>query len=165
MARPALLPRRGPAMLWAMGLSSVRTVLGDPGSSLGRLASRTAELRALDRQVSPFIPAALRDHVHATQLERSTLTLTVSDPARASRVRLLGPTLARALRDGPGLAVKRVKVRVMRHPSAPPAPSSPHRRGRTPLSADSARLLRDLAGDADDPLARALRRLASRALD
>lgn len=144
-----------------MSLSSVNGLLSRGDSVLRRLAARTGELAQLTARVEPLIPASLRHHVQVTGLDQGTLTLTVSDAARATRARLLGPTIVQALKDQPGPAVSRVRVRVMRGAMAAPG-LQPGRRPRNPIPPEAAQLLRGLAGDGEDALSRALRRLAER---
>ncbi len=145
-----------------MSFLSVAGLLFREGSPLKQLEAQTLALQELQGRIHPLIPEALRPYVQVTGLHQGTVTLSVADGSRATRARLLGPTIIRALARDPGANVKRVKVRVARAtvslPGVGPAP-----RRCIPISRDSARLMESLAGNADDPLARALRRLASRA--
>lgn len=146
-----------------MSFSSIKGLLFREGSPLKQLETHTLDLLELQGRIHPLIPETLRPHVQVTGLHQGTVTLSVADPSRATRARLIGPTIVKALAGHPGAPVKRVKVRVAR--STTPFPrDTPAPRRCTPISRDSARLIRSLAGHADDPLARALRRLASRAM-
>lgn len=145
-----------------MSFSSIKGLLFKEGSPLKGLEAHTLELQELQGRIHPLIPEALRPHVQVTGLHQGTVTLSVADPSRATRARLLGPAIVKALAGQGGPTVKRVRVRVAR--STVPLPrETPAPRPCTPISPASARLIRSLAGNADDPLARALRRLASRA--
>ncbi|MDZ7750772.1 MAG: DciA family protein [Gammaproteobacteria bacterium] len=145
-----------------MSFSSIKGLLFREGSPLKQLETRTLELQELQGRIQPLIPDTLRPYVQVTGLSQGTVTLSVTDASRATRARLLGPTIVKAMAGQPGAMVKRVKVRVARADFSPHRSTPPPRRC-TAISPDSARLIRSLAGDADDTLARALRRLASRA--
>ncbi len=145
-----------------MSFLSVEGLLFREGSPLKQLEAHTLALQELQGRIHPLIPEALRPHVQVTGLHQGTVTLSVADASRATRARLIGPAIIRALAGDPGTTVRRVKVRVARSTVTFPR-ETPVPRRCTPISRDSARLIQSLAGNADDPLARALRRLASRA--
>jgi len=120
---------------------------------------RSARLQqALLERVRTSLPDALAGHCVAAVLQGDRLTLFADSPAWGSRLRFMAPRVAGALR-GEGPTVRTVKVRVLPASAPPPPRSRPPAR----LSASSARILDQVAGDISDPgLRAALERLARR---
>lgn len=60
------------------------------------------------------VGAQIADHVRPLKLDEGVLTVEVDDPAWATQVKFLAPTIIERLRDVAGVEVARVDVRVDR---------------------------------------------------
>ncbi|WP_241762600.1 DciA family protein [Dyella ginsengisoli] len=118
--------------------------------AFARLASKAAELDALDRALRQTLPTSLRDQVRFAQKRGDRLVFLASSPAWASRLRLVQTQLlatARAL----GAHASSVTVKVA---PQPPVATEPDR--SKPLSPAAAVHLKAAAESVTDPELRAL---------
>ena len=123
------------------------------------LLAKTQELRALAGLVQNFLPAELGAEIRVANLKEGKLALLASNPAAASKLRLLAPALTRFLLDR-RWQVNLVSVRVQ--PIAPRALSVAQKKS-VHLSTHALERLRALherlqVSPARDALARLLRR-------
>jgi len=118
--------------------------------AFARLATKAAELDALDRALRQTLPTSLRDQVRFAHVRGDRLVFLASSPAWASRLRLMQTQLlatARAL----GTCASSVTVKVA---PQPPAATEPDR--SKPLSPAAAVHLKAAAVSVTDPELRAL---------
>ncbi len=124
------------------------------------LLRHSRQLGRFERELKGDLPDPLRDHVKVANLRPGLLVLHVDNSAWASRLRFMQSALLDfCARQAPeNMTVNKIQVRV--RPPLMPRPILRSRRAS--LSADSAGLLRDLAGCLnDDKLGHALLRLAN----
>jgi len=125
------------------------------------LRERSDTLAVLDRLLDECLPPDCRRHCRVGGIQDETLTLVVDSPAWRSRLHFLSSTIIGHFNRLDKLTLSRIRIHVAR-----PAPLTRPRPVREPLKgppAETARALRGLADDVDEPsLARALHRLAER---
>jgi hypothetical protein len=123
--------------------------LADCGA-FARLASKAAELDALDRALRQTLPTSLRNQVRFAQLRGDRLVFLASSPAWASRLRLMQ---AQLLATAHALGTRAGSVTVKVAPQ-PPVATEPDR--SKPLSPAAAVHLKAAAASVTDPELRAL---------
>jgi hypothetical protein len=126
------------------------------------LVSKAWSLAKLQDAITDALPIEIRalGSIQPGNLVDGELTLLVSSPALATRLRFASNTVLAAIRKEGRLKVSRIKVRV-----APPRPQlrKPIKKSNRKLSeADQTALLRAAKTATDPALAAAFRRLASR---
>lgn len=127
-----------------------------------RLVSKAWSLAKLQDVVSDALPVEIRalGSIQSGDLVAGELTLLVSNPSLATRLRFESKTVLAAIRKDGRLSVNRIKVRV-----APPRPQVRKSNEKTQrnLSANDKAVLLRAAKTANDPaLADVFRRLAER---
>jgi hypothetical protein len=142
---------------------SVRQLLGNALSPLGRLVAVSHRLGAANRALEEILEEPLKGRVCVARASDETVTLVAESPAWSSRVRYLTPQILDHLRSrlrSPHLR----RVQIVTRPTISRAAPPPRRRPR--LSGRSAGLIESVARATDNPgLSRALMRLARRASD
>ena len=142
-------------------LVSVRQLLGNALSPLGRLAAVSHHLDAANDALEEILEEPLRGRVSVARASGDTVTLVADSPAWSSRVRYLTPQILDHLRsrlENPRLGRVKIVTRPTDSRAAEP------RKTRPRLSGRSAALIESVAGNCDNPaLAGALLRLARRA--
>lgn len=123
--------------------------LADCGA-FARLASKAAELDALDRALRQTLPTSLRNQVRFAQVRGDRLVFLASSPAWASRLRLMQTQL---LATAHALGTRAGSVTVKVAPQ-PPVATEPDR--SKPLSPAAAVHLKAAAASVTDPELRAL---------
>jgi hypothetical protein len=123
--------------------------LADCGA-FARLASKAAELDALDRALRQTLPTSLRNQVRFAQVRGDRLVFLASSPAWASRLRLMQ---AQLLATAHALGTRAGSVTVKVAPQ-PPAATEPDR--SKPLSPAAAVHLKAAAASVTDPELRML---------
>ena len=137
---------------------TVRQLLGNRLTPLGRLVSASRSLRAANDALDEVLDEPLKGRVSVAGVSAETLTLVAESPAWSSRARYLTPQILDHMRsrlENPRLARVRFVTRPTETPARPPV--KPRRR----LSDRSAALLESVARACDNSaLADALRRVA-----
>ena len=136
----------------------VKKILTSQGSSPGlrQLISRMDKLRSLNARLQQLLPTPLAQHCSVASADQGRLSILVSSPAWATRLRLLHPKIIKAFND---LGIKSVTTQILPENQQQARPRVGMRRPR--LSQQSARLLIELAENTSDPkLKDALRRLS-----
>ena len=140
---------------------SVRQLLGNRLTPLGRLMAASHRLRAANDALDEVLDGPLKGRVSVAGVSAETLTLVAESPAWSSRARYLTPQILDHMRtrlENPRL----VRVQFVTRPTESPARY--RQRPRPRLSSRSAELLESVARASDNgPLAGVLRRLARRA--
>lgn len=141
---------------------SVRQLLANRLTPLGRLMAASHRLRAADNALGEVLGDPLKSHVSVAAVSGETVTLVATSPAWSSRVRYLTPQILDHLRErleNPQLARVQIVTRPTESSVAPPP------RPRPRLSRRSAALIESVArASSDSPaLASALMRLAGKA--
>ena len=137
-------------------MKSVRNIVGS-NSTPAKLGKRLADYEALCTMVRSNLPAPLDQQLKATVLQAGVLSLFVSSPVWASRLRYAVPQLLEQLRQH-GLGVERIRTRILLEAGKKPS-SLKH---KTPsLSKHNGEILRQTAAAIRDPdLSEALLRLS-----
>ena len=142
-------------------LVSVRELLGNARSPLGRLAAVSHHLGAANHALEEILEEPLKGRVCVARASGESVTLVAASPAWSSRIRYLTPQILDHLRsrlENPQLAMVKIVTRPTYSRTQPPRIPRPR------LSDRSAALIESVAGDCDNPaLANALMRLARRA--
>lgn len=133
----------------------IRKILGNT-QPLAHLHDHVARLIRLQKLVARHLPPVMREVVRVANFQAGTLFLHVPSPALATRLKLSQESLRTALLNaGENIMEFKIKVRVDRgeRPKAPPP--------RRHISGEGRHALQDLRERlrADDPLARALKKL------
>ena len=137
-------------------MKSVQKLLSRQGT-LAQLKEQLMAQQSLTEEVRKQLPEPLNRQLQGAVLKARRLTLLVSSPVWASRLRYLAPQLQRQLRQS-GLAVDQVVPRIV--PEQGKAPPKRRTRAR-PLSAQNAELLRQTAKSLESgPLQEAMLRLS-----
>ncbi|MET0045491.1 MAG: DciA family protein [Candidatus Thiodiazotropha sp. 6PLUC3] len=137
-------------------MKSLRNIV-DRSSTPAKLGRKLADYDALCKRVRSNLPAPLDQQLKATVLQAGTLSLFVSSPVWASRLRYATPQLIAQLKRE-GLTIERVRTRILPNQSA--APSRPKQRMRC-LSSENSEMLRHTAASIIDPkLSEALLKLS-----
>ncbi|MES9941116.1 MAG: DciA family protein [Candidatus Thiodiazotropha sp. 6PLUC2] len=137
-------------------MKSLRNIV-DRSSTPAKLGRKLADYDALCKRVRSNLPAPLDQQLKATVLQAGTLSLFVSSPVWASRLRYATPQLIAQLKRE-GLTIERVRTRILPNQSA--APSRPKQRMRC-LSSENSEMLRHTAASISDPkLSEALLKLS-----
>ncbi|MCU7904643.1 MAG: DUF721 domain-containing protein [Candidatus Thiodiazotropha sp. (ex Epidulcina cf. delphinae)] len=124
-----------------------------------RLGEKLSAQKALFQRVRQYLPPPLDSQLKAAVLQEQTLSLFVTSPVWASRLRYLIPQLQRQLREN-GLSVDRLRTRIL--PGGAAEPAKPKLKRRLKLSRKSGDLLRQTAASIDDRQLRdAMLRLSS----
>lgn len=126
-----------------------------------RLVSKAWSLAKLEELINDSLPIEIRElgSIQTGDLYDGELTLLVTNPALATRLRFASGNILEAIKKEGRLKISRIKVRV-----APPSPQfrKPQKASSRQLSADAQTVLLRAAKTATDPdLAAAFRRLAS----
>ncbi|MBI3772973.1 MAG: DUF721 domain-containing protein [Gammaproteobacteria bacterium] len=133
---------------------SLKSCLASPSPELGRLLGRVQELERLTRLVQSLLPESLRAHCRVISVRGATLVLQTDSPVWATKLRLAGPSLERALQSA---NVRQIEIKIQ--PISGPRPVPP--RHPALMSKSTATLLLQLAGTMNDPkLKEALHRLS-----
>jgi hypothetical protein len=142
---------------------SVRQLLGNALSPLGRLVAVSSRLGTANRALEEILDEPLKGRVCVARASDETVTLVAESPAWSSRVRYLTPQILDHLRsrlERPHLR----RVQIVTRPTVSPA--LPPQRPRPRLSAHSAGLIESVARTTENAaLSRTLMRLARRASD
>ncbi|MEJ2452557.1 MAG: DciA family protein [Candidatus Thiodiazotropha sp.] len=137
-------------------MRSIQKLLNAQGT-LTQLHKQLAQQERLAQQVRALLPSPLDEQLLAAVLNGRVLSLLVSSPVWASRLRYLAPQLLRQLRQQ-GLPVEQLRPRILPARSDAKRPARHHRPG---LSPESANVLRQAADALEaGPLQEALRRLS-----
>jgi hypothetical protein len=128
------------------------------------LIERAQRLQALTEVLRAGVDPVLAGHITLVNLRDDSAIIAADTPAWLATIRYLQPTFLQLLRAQPGLAgLRQIQFKVQ--PASGPEPTDPAAH-RAALSASGARILEGAAAGIQDPdLARALRRLATRARD
>ncbi len=125
--------------------------------TLDQLNKQLVQQQKLAQQVRDLLPSPLNEQLLTAVLNGRVLSLLVSSPVWASRLRYLAPQLLRQLRQQ-GLPVEQLRPRIVPARSDAKRPS---KRRLSGLSPESANLLRQAADALEaGPLQEALRRLS-----
>jgi len=142
---------------------SLRELLDDPLSPVGRLMAAGRRLARADRALEAALDPSLRGHVTVARVSRDSVILVADSPVWSSRVRFQSPAVLEHLRrelGAPGLA--RVQVLTRPRESVPP-PRAPVATAPR-LTERSAALVERVAQDTDNPaLRRSLLRICRHA--
>ncbi|MES9860943.1 MAG: DciA family protein [Candidatus Thiodiazotropha sp. LLP2] len=137
-------------------MKSLRNIV-DRSSTPAKLGRQLADYDALCKRVRSSLPPPLDQQLKATVLQAGTLSLFVSSPVWASRLRYATPQLIDQLKRQ-GLTVERVRTRVL--PNQNTAPIRPKHKMRS-LSIENSEMLRQTAEAIIDPkLSEALLKLS-----
>ncbi len=141
------------------------TLLAEASGALQPVLRRALDMQAEQTRLRALLDTEASAHVDAAYLRGDTLVIVVRTSVWATRLRFLAPALLQRLADSgiDGAAeVRQVRVTVGRIVHEPP-PANRAPRPSVP-SAESASVLSKTAATlpADDPLRRALERIASR---
>lgn len=118
---------------------------------LRQLCVQIQQLNQVQACLERILPDDLGPHYRATAILGDSLILHAESPAWATRLRYLIPDMLAALSGMPDLRdIRSIRIRTVPH-SPPATGEKPHRT----LSADTAKLLRDVAGSIQDPKLRA----------
>ncbi|MCU7922769.1 MAG: DUF721 domain-containing protein [Candidatus Thiodiazotropha sp. (ex Dulcina madagascariensis)] len=124
-----------------------------------RLGKQLSAQKALFQRVRQYLPPPLDSQLKAAVMQEQTLSLFVSSPVWASRLRYLIPQLHRQLRES-GLRVERLRTRIL--PDERAGAAKPTLKRRLKLSRESGELLRRTAASISDRQLRdAMLRLSS----
>ncbi|MCU7844366.1 MAG: DUF721 domain-containing protein [Candidatus Thiodiazotropha sp. (ex Monitilora ramsayi)] len=130
-------------------------------TSLASLGTQLSRQKALTEQVRNLLPAPLNEQIAGAVIQIRTLTLWVSSPVWASRLRYLAPQLLKQLKHQ-GLILDRIHPRVLVPDNSRTTRQRTHK--RLALSEESAETLRRTAVSLEDkPLREAMLRLSSHA--
>lgn len=133
---------------------TLKSCLASPSPELSRLLGRVQELERLTRLVQSLLPESLRPHCRVASVRGTTLVLQTDSPAWATKLRLTGPSLARALQSA---NVRQIEIKIQ--PVSGPRPVPARHPAR--MSKNTATLLLQLADTMTDPKLRdALHRLS-----
>lgn len=126
-------------------------------SALADLGKRLSSQRALTGQVRSLLPSPLDEQLQAVVVQNRILSLFVSSPVWASRLRYLAPDLLRQLKQQ-GLIIDQLRTRIVPERGRKRAPQY---RDRLQLSAECAEALCQTAAQiSDKPLREAMLRLS-----
>jgi hypothetical protein len=137
-------------------MRQMRKLLNAQGT-LSQLKQALAEQEKLTRLVRESLPSPLKDQLQSAVLSNRTLSLMVTSPVWASRLRYQAPQLLRQLRQQ-GLKIEQIRPRIV---PAAMATRKTQRRQADAMSPDSAKALCQVADALEaGPLQEALRRLS-----
>jgi hypothetical protein len=137
-------------------MKSLRTIVNG-NSTAAKLSKRVADNQALCESIRGYLPSPLDQQLLACVLQTGTLSLFVSSPVWASRLRYATPQLHRQLIQQ-GLAVERIRTRIL--PEQTRRSSRPRRKSPT-LSQENSEILRYAAAAiSDTELSEALLKLS-----
>lgn len=133
---------------------TLKSCLASPSPELSRLLGRVQELERLTRLVQSLLPESLRTHCRVASVRGTTLVLQTDSPAWATKLRLSGPSLERALQSA---NVRHIEIKIKPISNPRPLPD----RHPALMSKNTATLLLQLADTMSDPkLKDALNRLS-----
>lgn len=133
---------------------TLKSCLASPSPELGRLLGRVQELERLTRKVQSLLPESLRAHCQVASVRGTTLILQTDSPAWATKLRMTGPSLERALQSA---NVRQIEIKIKPISGTRTAPA----RHPALMSKSTAALLLQLADTMNDQkLKNALNRLS-----
>ncbi|MBV2120133.1 MAG: DUF721 domain-containing protein [Candidatus Thiodiazotropha sp. (ex Ctena orbiculata)] len=137
-------------------MKSLRNIVGGD-STPAKLGKKLADYSALCKLVRGNLPPPLNQQLKATVLQAGVLSLFVSSPVWASRLRYAAPQLLEQLNQH-GLGVERIRTRILLDTARKPA-SLKHK--TLSLSKHNGEILRQTAASIGDPkLSEALLKLS-----
>ena len=137
---------------------SLKKILQTAQPDTQRLLRQAGHLMALNQRLAHQLPDPLAQHCQIAALERRTLTIVVSSPAWATRLRLQQHRLIKAFQD---IAIQNLSIQIS--PEAGISAQTIQKQPRT-MSQQTYNLLINLAETTADPkLRQALRRLSQHA--